>query len=72
MMMAANSVSWGGDKEFDDDDDDDDGEQCEVGWRYDDDDDDDWRRTVRVGVEIGNMMMMMMIYANHLCPNKSQ
>ena len=34
MMMAANSVSWGGDWEFDDDDDDDDGcEQCEVGWR---------------------------------------
>ena len=38
----------------------------------DNDDDDDWRRTVRVGVEIGNMMMMMMIYANHLCPKKSQ
>ena len=93
MIMAVNSASWGGDREFDDDDDDDDdggeqcelgwryndddddGEQCEVGWRYDDDDDDDdddWRRTVRVGVEIGNMMMMMMIYANHLCPKKSQ
>ena len=35
--MLANSVSWGGDREFDDDDDDDDDddidEQCEVGWR---------------------------------------
>ena len=31
MMMAANSVSWGGDREFDYDDDG--GEQCEVGWR---------------------------------------
>ena len=34
--MSANSVSWGGDREFDDDDDDDDddgGEQCELGWR---------------------------------------
>ena len=29
-MMAANSVSWGGDREFDDDDG---GEQCELGWR---------------------------------------
>ena len=27
MMMAANSVRWGGDREFDD------GEQCELGWR---------------------------------------
>ena len=33
MMMAANSVSWGVDREFDDDDDDDGGEQCELGWR---------------------------------------
>ena len=40
--MLANSVRWGGDREFDDDDI---GEQCELGWRYDDDDD-DWRRTV--------------------------
>ena len=34
-MMAANSASWGVDREFDDDDDDDDdgGEQCELGWR---------------------------------------
>ena len=33
--MLANSVKWGGDREFDDDDDDDDDidEQCEVGWR---------------------------------------
>ena len=35
--MLANSVRWGGDREFDDDDDDDDDddidEQCEVGWR---------------------------------------
>ena len=34
---STNSVSWGGDMEFDDDDDDDDddggGEQCELGWR---------------------------------------
>ena len=28
--MLANSVRWGGDREFDDDDI---GEQCEVGWR---------------------------------------
>ena len=28
--ILANSVSWGGDREFDDDDID---EQCEVGWR---------------------------------------
>ena len=33
MKMAANSVSWGGDREFDDDDDDDGDEQCESGWR---------------------------------------
>ena len=31
--MLANSVRWGGDREFDDDDDDDIDEQCEVGWR---------------------------------------
>ena len=29
--MLANSVRWGGDREFDDDDDID--EQCELGWR---------------------------------------
>ena len=37
--MLANSVRWGGDREFDDDDDDDDiDEQCEVGGdrEYDD------------------------------------
>ena len=37
MMMAANSVSWGGDREFDDDDG---GEQCEVDREFDEDDDD--------------------------------
>ena len=36
--MLANSVRWGGDREFDDDDDDDIDEHCEVGWsrEYDD------------------------------------
>ena len=28
MMMAANSASWGGDREYGDG-----GEQCELGWR---------------------------------------
>ena len=31
MVMAANSASWDGDREFVDDDDI--GEQCELGWR---------------------------------------
>ena len=31
MMAAANSVRWGGDREYDYDGG---GEQCEVGWRY--------------------------------------
>ena len=42
VRTLANSVRWGGDREFDDDDDDGDdddddddiGEQCELGWRY--------------------------------------
>ena len=29
MMMAANSASWGGYREYDEDG----GEQCELGWR---------------------------------------